>query len=162
MFIIRFCCLMMIACYYIYTIGATRSKPHTNYVYKRIAVLVCTCMYEAIRRPRVRHALAYTIIMRIRYQVIRQQVAATLSKAHQASKSASDGHARRETTKTGLGYRQRQREAQTAEHMETRRQGVRQQAYTCSLSLLTLCAILFCQAKARPLHVLYPPSIMFL
>ena len=40
-------------------IGVSRSEPHTNQFYKKIAVLmyVCmyVCMYVAIRRPRVHH-----------------------------------------------------------------------------------------------------------
>ena len=44
-------------------IGASRSEPHTNQYYEKIAVLmyvcVCVCMYVAIRRPRVHHACAY-------------------------------------------------------------------------------------------------------
>ena len=53
---------------YIYVIGASRSKPHINYSYKKIAVLmyvfmyVCmyvhmyVCMYILICHPHAQHA----------------------------------------------------------------------------------------------------------
>jgi hypothetical protein len=43
-------------------IGASRSEPHTNQYYEKIAVLMYLsmylCLYVAIRRPRVYHARA--------------------------------------------------------------------------------------------------------
>ena len=39
-------------------IGASRSEPHTNHHYEKIAVLMYVSIYVAIRRPRVHHARA--------------------------------------------------------------------------------------------------------
>ena len=64
-------------CVCVYLIGASRSEPHTNHHYEKIAVLMyvpiylcrdmsstCSCIYlfiyVAIRRPCVRHARAHT------------------------------------------------------------------------------------------------------